>query len=109
MSVSICFATIGACVFRHVNFGWRAFLIFRERSKAFIRSFASEKGTDIKMENDIGIIREVDKLGRVVIPKEFRKRFFLEEEVEILATDDGILIRNPKFDLVKVERKQKNQ
>ena len=53
----------------------------------------------------IGIIRKVDNLGRVVIPKEYRKFFHLEknEEVCLIDTEDGILIRNPKYKVVEIE------
>ena len=50
----------------------------------------------------VGIIKEVDKLGRIVIPKEFRERFGLTEQVELVATEKGILIRNPQYMLVRV-------
>lgn len=52
-----------------------------------------------------GVIKEFDTLGRIVIPKELRKRFALEEQVEIVATVDGILLRSPKYYLVKREDK----
>ena len=46
---------------------------------------------------EIGIIKDFDKLGRIVIPKELRERFALDKNVEILATPNGILIRNPEY------------
>lgn len=49
----------------------------------------------------IGIIREVDKLGRIVIPKELRTFYKLENEAEIIATDEEVLLRNPKYILVE--------
>ena len=49
----------------------------------------------------IGIIKEIDKLGRLVIPKEFRQRFGIDEKVEIIATKDGILLRSPDYELTK--------
>ena len=52
------------------------------------------------MKKDIGIIKNIDSLGRIVIPKEFRSRLLLADNVEILLTDEGILIRNPKHLLV---------
>ncbi len=58
------------------------------------------------MKNGIGIIREIDKNGRVVIPKEMRERVFLNESVEILLTDNGVLVRNAEYDLVKVKREK---
>lgn len=52
---------------------------------------------------NIGIIRKMDALGRITLPKEMRRLFKLEKDdwVEILATDEGILLRVPN---VKVER-----
>ena len=55
------------------------------------------------MKTTVGIIKEVDKLGRIVIPKELRERFGLTEKVEVIATEFGIVVRNPKYKLVRVE------
>ena len=55
----------------------------------------------------IGIIKEFDKLGRLVIPKDLRERFGLFREVEIVATEDGVLIKNPEYELVKIEKAKK--
>lgn len=55
------------------------------------------------MDKKIGVIKEVDKLGRIVIPKEMRERFNIEKSVEILVTEDGVLIRNPEYILVRKE------
>lgn len=46
----------------------------------------------------IGIRRNIDELGRIVIPKEIRKALELQEGslVEIFATRDGIFIRKVK-------------
>ena len=49
----------------------------------------------------IGIIKEFDKLGRIVIPKELRHRYGLNERVEIIATRDGVLLKNPEYELIK--------
>ena len=54
-----------------------------------------------KNSNNVGVIKEIDRLGRIVIPKEFRSRLNLEKNVEIVLTDDGILIRNSRFTLVE--------
>ena len=51
----------------------------------------------------VGIIKEVDNLGRIVIPKEFRKRYALNERVELITTEHGIIIRNPEYKLIKVD------
>ena len=49
----------------------------------------------------IGIIKEFDKLGRIVIPKELRERYGFCGKVEIVATENGILIQNPNYVLTK--------
>ena len=57
------------------------------------------------MKNSVGIIKEVDRLGRIVIPKELCERFGLNERVELVATEYGILLKSPNYKLVKVEKK----
>ena len=49
----------------------------------------------------IGVLKSFDRLGRIVIPKELRDRYALFDEVEIVATEDGVLIRNPEYFLEK--------
>ena len=51
----------------------------------------------------IGIIKEIDNLGRLVIPKEMRDLFEFGKSVEVIVTNEGVLVRNPKY--VLVERK----
>ena len=51
--------------------------------------------------DNVGIKKEIDKLGRICIPKEMRKLFNLENEVELELTKDGILIKNPEYVLIK--------
>ena len=51
---------------------------------------------------EIGIIKEVDKLGRIVIPKEIRERCGFTDKVEIVMTKDGILLKNPEYSLEKI-------
>ena len=51
--------------------------------------------------DNVGIIKEFDKLGRLVIPKELRDRYGLNEGVEIVATENGVLLRSPEYVLVK--------
>lgn len=53
-----------------------------------------------------GVLKDFDKLGRIVIPKELRKRYALCDRVEIVATAEGVLIRNPEYILVKVKDKE---
>ena len=57
------------------------------------------------MKNSIGIIKEIDRLGRIVIPKELCERFGLNERVELVATEYGIVLKSPNYKLVKVEKK----
>ncbi len=49
----------------------------------------------------IGIVRKIDDLGRIVIPKEMRDRYKLTNEVEIIATKEGVLIKNTEYILIK--------
>lgn len=51
--------------------------------------------------SEIGIIKEFDKLGRIVIPKELRKRYGICEKVEIVSTEKGVLLRSPEYVLKK--------
>ncbi|MBO5374409.1 MAG: hypothetical protein J6A54_03045 [Clostridia bacterium] len=53
----------------------------------------------------IGIKKEIDSLGRILIPKEIRKIYGFENEVEIIPTKDGILIKNSKYDIIFIEKK----
>ena len=56
------------------------------------------------MSDKIGIVKEIDSLGRLVVPKEMREMFKLDKNVELVITKEGILLRNPKYKLVeKVE------
>lgn len=50
---------------------------------------------------DIGILKEFDKLGRIVVPKELRERYGLNGTVEITATREGILLKSPEYVLIK--------
>ena len=60
------------------------------------------------MKNTPGIIKEIDKIGRIVIPKEFRERLDLENNVEVILTENGVLIRNPEYILVELLPKKDN-
>lgn len=50
---------------------------------------------------EIGIIRGIDNLGRIVISKELRDFYKLQGNIEIISTVDGILIRNLKYTMVE--------
>ena len=56
---------------------------------------------------NIGIVRKVDSLGRVTLPKELRRVFCLDKDsqIEILATDQGILLRVPNIEIKRTDRK----
>ena len=53
----------------------------------------------------LGIVRKMDSLGRVVIPKEYRKLYNIEKNggIVLVAQEDGILITNPNYKLVKID------
>lgn len=53
----------------------------------------------------IGVFKSFDNLGRLVIPKELRDRYGLEKTVEVVATENGILIRNPEYILINLNKK----
>ena len=56
----------------------------------------------------VGIRRPVDKLGRIVIPKEYREFYHLNQgdEVFVVDTTEGLLITNHKYKVVEVENKE---
>ena len=58
--------------------------------------------------SEIGIVKEFDKLGRIVIPKELRTRYGFVENVEIIATKEGILLKSPEYYLIKKEKQSIN-
>jgi len=58
------------------------------------------------MNGCVGIIKEIDSLGRIVIPKELRVRLNLEKDVEVLLTEAGVLIINSEYILVKKRTKR---
>ena len=55
------------------------------------------------MNETAGIIKEIDNLGRIVLPKDYRDRLMLDKNVEVVLSPDGVLIRNPKYKLVEVQ------
>ena len=54
----------------------------------------------------VGIIKEVDKLGRIVIPKELRERYGLMAQVELIASEYGIILKSPEYELVKIKKEE---
>lgn len=57
----------------------------------------------------MGVIKEFDNLGRLVIPKEMRTLFSFSREVEVVITNEGVLIRNPQYVLVKKDDIENNK
>lgn len=53
----------------------------------------------------IGVTKEIDELGRLQIPKEIRLRLGLKKEVQLIVTDDGLLIKNDEYKLIRVKDK----
>lgn len=54
----------------------------------------------------IGVLKEFDKLGRIVIPKELRERYGLTQTVEIVATKEGILLKSQEYVLVEKKKQE---
>ena len=54
----------------------------------------------------IGIIKEIDELGRLQIPKEIRSRLGLGGKVQLIVTQDGLLIKSDEYELVKLVEKK---
>ena len=53
----------------------------------------------------LGVERKIDSLGRIVIPMEFRNFYHLNEKVVIVQTEQGLLITNPQYEMVKIGTK----
>lgn len=55
--------------------------------------------------NGVGIVRNLDSLGRIVIPKEMRKKLELNEGEPVTITDGDnvIIIKNIEKDVFSVE------
>ena len=60
------------------------------------------------MKNKIGVIKDIDNLGRLVIPKEMRDTFKFDKSVELVVTEEGVLVRNPKYKLVEKDEVEGN-
>lgn len=59
------------------------------------------------MENVVGLVRRIDNLGRVTIPKKRRDVFGFNacEYVDIYATEQGVFIRNPGIEIKRIEKR----
>lgn len=62
----------------------------------------------MKLNDKIRVIKEIDSLGRIVIPKEYRERLMLDKKVEVVLMENGVLIRNPEYELIKKEKTDSN-
>ena len=58
------------------------------------------------MKGLVGVVKEIDGLGRLVVPKEMRSMFHIDKAVELVLTEEGILLRSPIYKLVKREGTQ---
>ena len=54
----------------------------------------------------IGMKAKIDDLGRIVIPKQYRDFYHLnnEEGIFVTATKEGVLISNPQYKVVKIDQ-----
>ena len=59
---------------------------------------------EIELGETMGIIRQLDLLGRVVIPKEFREMLNINEKdkIEIFLLQDGLFMRKSTIQKHKV-------
>ena len=56
------------------------------------------------MKETVGVIKEIDNLGRIVIPKEMRDRLSFDKKVEVVLTTNGVLVRNPEYELIRIKK-----
>ena len=61
------------------------------------------------MYRSLGIVKEIDNLGRIVIPKDVREALKLEKQVELVITEFGLLIRSPKYEIVMKTKEGENE
>ena len=86
--------------------------VWRQSESAFFGAAASVAALfDFwrQVVEKIGIIKEIDSLGRIVIPKEIRSRLGFGKNVELIVTEDGLLIKSDEYRLVKMKEKKVNK
>lgn len=89
------------CVNNKNFIDFNIFLIYNcVKDKNIVDLWCEERNMKTEMEK-IGVIKEIDRLGRIVIPKEFRQRYGLTTEVELVATKEGILMKNQEYVLTQ--------
>ena len=54
----------------------------------------------------IGITKEIDRLGRLQIPKDIRDRLGLKKDVQLVVTQDGLLIKSEEYKLVPINNEE---
>ena len=59
----------------------------------------------------VGMIRKIDNLGRLVIPKEIREALFIEENsrVKIMLTTEGIFLKPASYEVVMIPVAEGNE
>ena len=91
-------------LFFHIDIVWRllkfAFFVRQLRLSHFLFFW----GGIMDNERKIGVVKKIDNLGRVVVPKEMRALYGFDKFVEVVQNEDGVLIRNPKYVLVEKEK-----
>ena len=50
----------------------------------------------------IGIVKEIDDLGRLQIPKDIRITLGLNKKVQLVTTEEGLLIKSEEYKLVPI-------
>lgn len=48
--------------------------------------------------------KEIDKLGRLQIPKDIRNTLGLTNEIEMIVTSNGLLIKITEYTLIKKQK-----
>ena len=56
----------------------------------------------MKSRERVGITKEIDDLGRLQIPKDIRKKLGLDKNVELVVTEDGLLVKSEEYRLIKI-------
>ena len=56
----------------------------------------------MKNRERVGITKEIDDLGRLQIPKDIRKKLGLDKSVELVVTEDGLLVKSEEYRLIKI-------
>lgn len=57
----------------------------------------------------IGIVKEIDDLGRLQIPKDIRITLGLNKKVQLVTTEEGLLIKSEEYKLVPLGNDNANQ